>query len=179
MRNHVSKTCVLLLIVSAAGACGDDPVVAPAQASAVEAHASVSGSARDRDAIQEIIDTFDRTWGVDAATYAAQYADADFIGPTGANLTTPAAILQLYTSIFPAFAATTRQSQIRALTFLTGTVAVLDIDARVTGALPPFVTPWQPGIIRVREKNVLIKRAGEWRIVQHQQVPLAPGVPFP
>jgi ketosteroid isomerase-like protein len=177
MRNHVSNTSVLLLIVSAAGACGDDPVVAPARASAVEAHASVSGSARDREAIQEIIDTFDRTWGVDAATYAAQYADADFVGPTGANLTTPAQILQLYTSIFPAFAGTTRRSQIRALTFLTGTVAVLDIDTRITGALPPFVTPWQPGITRALEKNVLVKRAGAWRIVQHQQVLVAPGVP--
>lgn len=138
--------------------------------------ASASGSPRDREAIQHIVDTFDQTWGVDAATYAGQYAGADFVGPTGANLTTAEEILQLYTNIFPAFAGTTRQSQIRALTFMTGTVAVLDIDARVTGALPPFVTPWQPGIVRALEKNILIKRAGEWRIVQHQQVLVAPGV---
>lgn len=176
MQDHFSRAAVLLLLIGAAGACGDEPVAAPARASAVEAHASVSGSPRDRDAIQRILDTFDRTWGVDAAAYAAQYADADFVGPNGANLTTPAQILQLYTSIFPAFAGTTRQSQIRALTFFTGTMAVLDIDARITGALPPFVTPWQPGITRAREKNVLVKRAGEWRIVQHQQVLVAPGV---
>jgi hypothetical protein len=55
-------------------------------------------------------------------------------------------------------------------------VAVLDIDTRITGALPPFVTPWQPGIVRALEKNILIKRGGEWRIVQHQQVLVAPGV---
>ena len=177
MRNHISKAALSLFIVSAAGACGDEPVAAPARVSAVEAHASVSGSPRDREAIQEIVDTFDRTWGVDAATYAGQYADADFVRPNGAVLTTPAQILQLYAGIFPAFAGTTRRSQIRALTFLTGTVAVLDIDTRVTGALPPFVTPWQPGISRALEKNVLVKRGGEWSIVQHQQTPVAPGVP--
>ena len=177
MGNHISKAALFLLIVSAAGACGDEPVAAPARVSAVESHASVSGSPRDRDAIQQIVDTFDRTWGVDAATYAAQYADADFVGPTGANLTTAAQILQLYTSIFPVFAGTTRTSQIRALTFLTGTIAVLDIDTRVSGALPPFVTPWQPNTLRALEKNILVKRGGEWRIVQHQQTAVAPGVP--
>ena len=177
MRNHTSNAALLLFIVSAVSACGDEHVAAPARASSLEAHASVSGSPRDRDAIQQIVDTFDRTWGVDAATYAAQYADADFVGPTGANLTTAAQILQLYTSIFPAFAGTTRESQIRALTFLTGTIAVLDIDTRVSGALPPFVTPWQPNTVRALEKNILVKRAGEWRIVQHQQTAVAPGIP--
>lgn len=177
MRTHIAEAAVVLLLVGAAGACDDEPVVAPARASAVEAHASVSGSPRDRDAIQQILDTFDENWGVDAAAYAAQYAHADFVGPNGANLTTAAQILQLYTNIFPAFAGTTRQSQIRALTFLTGTVAVLDIDTRITGALPPFVTPWQPGMTRALEKNVLVKRGGEWRIVQHQQTLVAPGVP--
>ena len=159
-------------------ACDEGPIASsPAHESeGGTTAASASGSPRDREAIQHIVDTFDQTWGVDAATYAGQYAGADFVGPIGANLTTAEEILQLYTNIFPAFAGTTRQSQIRALTFMTGTVAVLDIDARVTGALPPFVTPWQPGIVRALEKNILIKRAGEWRIVQHQQVLVAPGV---
>ena len=177
MRTQPWKTTVALLLVSAGGACSDEPVAAPTQPSAAEAHASVSGSPRDWEAIQQIVNTFDQTWGVDAATYAAQYADADFVGPTGEVLTTAAEILQLYTSIFPAFAGTTRQSQIRALTFLTGTIAVLDIDTRVSGALPAFVTPWQPNTVRALEKNILVKRGGEWRIVQHQQTLVAPGVP--
>jgi hypothetical protein len=61
--------------------------------------------------------------------------------------------------------------------FLTGTLAVLDIDTRITGALPPFVTPWQPGMTRAREKNILQKRDGKWEIIQHQQTSVAPGVP--
>ena len=138
---------------------------------------SVSGSPGDRQAIQQIVDTFDATWAVDAAAYAAQYAHADWVGPNGANLNTAADILQVYVSIFPLFAGSTRQSTIRALTFLTGTVAVLDIDARVTGNFPPFIPTWQPNTIRALEKNILVKRAGEWRIVQHQQTPVAAGVP--
>ncbi|HEX6050676.1 MAG TPA: hypothetical protein VFZ21_15460 [Gemmatimonadaceae bacterium] len=34
----------------------------------------MSGSPRDREAIQQIVDTFDQTWGVDAATYALNTA---------------------------------------------------------------------------------------------------------
>jgi hypothetical protein len=160
-------------------ACEEDPVsteLATELGSGAPAAAAIGGP-RDRAAIQQIVDTLDRTWGVDATTYAAQYSNADFVGPTGVILTTAQGILQLYTNIFPAFAGTTRQSQIRSLTFLTGTVAVLNLDVRVTGALPPFVTQWQPGIVRALEKNILVKRRGEWTIVQHQQVLVSPGVP--
>jgi hypothetical protein len=31
--------------------------------------------------------------------------------------------------------------------------------------MPPGVVPWQVGIIRALEKNMLGKRAGEWQIV--------------
>jgi hypothetical protein len=176
--SRASGIVVFALLIMSGASCSDTPVEAGALgATNATVHTTVSGSPGDRAAIEQIVTTFDQNWGVDAVTYAAQYADADFVGPNGANLTSAAQILQLYTAIFPAFAGTTRHSQIRALTFLTGTVAVLDIDARVTGALPPFVTPWQPGIIRALEKNVLLKRGGEWRIVQHQQTIVAPGVP--
>jgi hypothetical protein len=171
-----------LLVAFSAAACSDGPVSIPGDAvsstsAPAEVSMTVNGSPGDRQAIQQIVDTFDATWAVDAAAYAAQYAHADWVGPNGANLNTATAILQLYTSIFPIFAGSTRQSTIRALTFLTGTVAVLDIDARVTGNFPPFIVPWQPNTIRALEKNVLVKRGGEWKIVQHQQTAVAPGVP--
>ena len=155
MPKILARVGVALLALIAV-ACDDEqfgPDVAQSSPGTVEA--KISGSPGDRAAIQEIVNTFDRSWGVDAATYAAQYASADFVGPTGQVLTTAEEILELYTNIFPAFAGTTRRSQIRALT---------------------FVTPWQPGITRALEKNILSKRGGEWRIVQHQQVLVAPGV---
>jgi len=167
------------LILLLASACNDSrsstiPITEPSSSAE---QSNVSGSPGNHAAIQRIIDTFDQNWAVDAAAYAAQYAEAeDWVGPAGQVLT-PQQVLELYTTIFPAFAGTTRQSEIRRLTFLTGTIAVLDLDVWVTGALPPFVTPWQPGIARALEKHVLVKRAGEWNILQHQQTAKAPGVP--
>ena len=169
-----------LLVLLAAGACNDEPLQLSSGAAAVAPQANVTGGPNDVAAIQEIVNTFDRTWGSDPISYAAQYANADFVGPTGANLMTAAQITALYTFLFNGvFAGSTRTSTIRNLTFLTGTLAVLDIDARGTGfsTLPPGVVPWAPGIVRAREKNILMKRGGEWTIIQHQQTSVAPGVP--
>jgi uncharacterized protein (TIGR02246 family) len=173
----------LTLLAIAAAACEDEPL-SPAgdgsQTEGVTVEATVRGSPRDRQAIQDIVHTFDDAWTAgDAVRYAAQYANADdWVGPDGSVLTDPAAITALYTALFGfVFPNTTRQSTIRELTFLTGTIAVLDIDTRVTGfgSLPPGIVPWQPGILRALEKNILIKRDGEWRIVRHQQTLAAPG----
>jgi hypothetical protein len=180
-KNHVDAVAfcrvATIVILLSAVACGDEPVaVEHSNASDQQMpQASVVGSPVDRVEIQQIVNTFDRTWGVDPVTYAAQYAGADWVGPFGEILNTDQ-VRALYESIFPAFAATTRHSQIRSLAFLTGTIAVLNLDVRVTGTLPPFVTPWQPGVVRALEKNILIKHAGTWRIIEHQQILPAPGV---
>jgi hypothetical protein len=102
--------------------------------------------------------------GSDPVTYAAQYGSViDWVGPTGTILNDPAAITALYTFLFSnVFAGTTRISTIRNLTFLSGTIAVLDIETEVIG------------FARALEKNVLIKRAGEWRILLHQQTLVSP-----
>ena len=177
----------LLLVALSLGACKDDvttPGVGDRLAGAGDAPgiaALAAGSPRDVAAMEAIVATLDAAWtGQDPVTYAAQYADAEWIGPNGAVQTNPAIITAIYTGILTVspLAGSVRESTIRSLTFLTGTIAVLDIDARVTGftALPPGIVPWQPGIVRAREKNILVKREGEWRIVKHQQTAVAPGV---
>ena len=127
------------------------------------AQGNIPGSPRDVEAIQQIVTTFDETWGSDPVTYAAQYGSViDWVGPTGLILNDPAALTGLYTFLFNnVFGGTTRISTIRNLTFLTGTVAVLDIDTQVFRTTIP--------IAHALEKNVLIKREGEWRILLHQQ----------
>ena len=177
----------LLLVALSLGACNDavttpgrdDRHAAAGDAPAISALAA--GSPRDVAAMEAIVSTLDAAWtGQDPVTYAAQYAGAEWIGPNGAVQTNPAIITAIYTGILTVspLAGSVRQSTIRSLTFLTGTIAVLDIDARVTGfaALPPGIVPWQPGIVRALEKNILMKREGEWRIVRHQQTAVAPGV---
>lgn len=182
----LTRAVVALMAITAATGCNEEPFHPggsgggrAAGSGDLAMQASVNGGPRDHEAIQDIVNTFDQAWtSGDAVTYAAQYAGADWVGPTGAVLSDPAAITALYTAILTfGLPGTTRQSTIRRLTFLTGTIAVLDIDTRVTGfaAPPPGVVPWQPGILRVLEKNILQKRGGEWRIIQHQQTPVAPG----
>jgi uncharacterized protein (TIGR02246 family) len=171
-----SRIGMALLTIAAATACKEEPLTPSASEGigggpTFAIQANVTGSPGDRAAIQQIVTTFDQAWTAgDAVTYARQYAGAEWVGPTGAVLTDPGAITGLYSFLFSvALPGTTRQSTIRNLTFLTGTVAVLDIEARVTGgSLPP------PGL-HALEKNVLVKHAHEWRIVQHQQTIVAPG----
>lgn len=138
-----------------------DPLTAGRMNPAAQA---IPGSPGDVAAIQQIVTTFDQTWGSDPVTYAAQYGSVtDWVGPTGTILNDPEAITALYTFLFTnVFAGTTRISTIRNLTFLSGTVAVLDIETQVVG------------FARALEKNVLIKRAGEWRILLHQQTLVTP-----
>jgi hypothetical protein len=179
---RTSLVTVAALVILAGAACNDKPLATSPGAAPSDALLSVSGSPRDHAALEQIVSTLDQAWTAgDAVTYAGQYAGARWIGPTGLTLTDPNAIRGLYTGLFTvtAFAGTTRQSIIRNITFLTGTIAVLEIDARVTGfsTLPPGITPWQTGTIRAIERNVVIKRGGEWQIVMHQATSVAPGVP--
>ena len=157
------KIGAVVLAIIVAGGCTDEPA-AVSDVTAPELRASVTGSWRDADAIQQIVSTFDATWGSDPVTYAAQYASiTDWVGPSGNVINDPAAIVGLYTFLFNGpFAGTTRVSTIRNLTFLSGTLAVLDIETEVVG------------ITRALEKNVLEKRAGQWRILLHQQTAVAP-----
>jgi uncharacterized protein (TIGR02246 family) len=174
MSRILSRAALALLMTVAA--CEDEPL-SPMSAASGETEAVITG--RDRAAIREIVHTFDEAWTAgDPVRYAAQYAHVtDFVGPNGNVLTSHAAITELYTALFTfVFPNTTRHSYIRNLTFFGNRTAVLDIDTRLRGikSLPPGVVTWRPGVARALEKNVLVKRGDEWRIVLHQQTLLAP-----
>ena len=163
MSRVTSSLAFALMLAFTGAACSDNPV-------------AVGGDA-DRADIQKIVDTFDQAWTAgDAVKYAAQYAGAEFVGPTGAISNDPAAITGTYAFIFSVLLPNTKRvSTIRNLTFLTGTIAVLDIDAQVTGFSPqPGLVPWRPGILRALERNIVKKLDGEWRIVLHQQTFVGP-----
>ena len=181
MSSMLTRSGLALITIVAVSACEDEPMSPHAPGvDEVADQASVSAGRQDRAAILEIVNTFDEAWtGGDPVRYAAQYAGADWVGPDGTILSDPAAITQLYGFIIGvALAGTTRESIVRRLTFLTGTIAVLDLDVRVTSFEPAEgVVPWRPGVIRALEKHVLQKNAGEWRIIQHQQVIAAPTAP--
>ena len=182
MSSALMRAGLALIAIVAATACEDEPMSPGASGvEEVAVEAAVQGSPGDRAAIQQIVSTFDDAWtDGDPARYSAQYAGTDWVGPDGTILDDPAAIRQVYDFVIGVLlAGTTRESTVRRLTFLTGTLAVLDLDVRVTGfdEPPPGLIPWRPGIIRALEKHVLQKRAGEWRIIQHQQLLARPEAP--
>jgi uncharacterized protein (TIGR02246 family) len=171
MSANVCRIGIALLTIAAATGCKEEALapVPGTEHSDLTVQADVNKSPGDLAAIQQIVTTFDQAWTAgDAVTYAGQFAGVtEWVGPTGTVLTDPAAITARYTFLFTvALPGTIRQSTIRNLTFLTGTIAVLDIDTRVTGGTLP------PAGSRAREKNILVKRAGEWQIIQHQQTPI-------
>ena len=179
--SRILLRALALVTIGVTAACEEEPLSPAVGQSGMEAaagQAEVIGSGKDRQAIREIVHTFDDAWTAgDAVRYAAQYARAEFVGPDGTVLTDPDAITALYTTLFTfVFPNTTRRSDIRNLTFLSARIAVLDIDTQVRGftSLPPGVVPWRPRVIRALEKNVLLKRGDRWHIVQHQQTLLAP-----
>jgi len=180
------KAGLVLLAGMTIAACSDGAAetVAPHQADIAvmgAAQASVPGSPGDLAAMQGIVDALNQHWTAgNPGDYAALYANAEWVGPNGNVLNNAAAIAGTYTFLLTvALPGTTRQSTIRNVTFLTGTIAVLDIDARVTGfaAPPPGLVPWQAGILRAFERNVLVKRGNVWTIIKHQQTFVAPGIP--
>ncbi|CAN5847850.1 hypothetical protein BH23GEM9_BH23GEM9_04610 [soil metagenome] len=156
----------IALAMTFAGACNDEPLKPSADGVAPAAQASVTGSPNDLEAIRQIMANLDDAWGNDPVAYAAQYAHAiDWVSPNGVIINDPAARTALYTFLFTnVFAGTQRTSTIRRLTFFNGTTAVLDIQAGVVGG----------GGVGAFEKNVLVKRAGEWQILLHQQTLIAP-----
>jgi uncharacterized protein (TIGR02246 family) len=172
MSRTTMKLGLAIVLASVTAACDENPVDVSRgdQLPSESVRAAVSGSPGDLAQIQGIVSTFDQAWNAgDAVTYAGQYAGAEWVGPTGTILTDPAQITGLYAFLFSVVLAnTTRQSVIRSLTFLTGTIAILNIDTRVTGGSTPA------GGLRALEKNILVKRAGEWRILQHQQTLVTP-----
>jgi hypothetical protein len=131
---------VLLLLPLSLAAC-NDPATAPARDALAEAPglaALAAGSPRDIAGMEAIVATFDEAWtNQDPVTYAAQYAGAEWISPSGDIQTNPDICTFLLT-------------------------------------VSPLAGTWQPGILRALEKNILVKRDGEWRIVKHQQTSVAP-----
>ncbi len=176
----MSRVPVFLLAAVLTVACTDSSPTAPP----LDAPTDPLVLSRETGEMARIVADFDATWTAgNFPTYATQFMGDEgweWVGPTGIIHTDSAAITGFYKTIFTiVFPGTTRNSTIRNLTFLSGTLAVLDVDTRITGftSLPPTIVPWQPGTVRALEKNILLKRDGEWRIIRHQQTSVAPGVP--
>lgn len=130
-------------------------------------------------AIDALVAAYEAAWASDdAAAFAALFAeDAQVILAAGALRSGRPAIEAYFAGLFAGpFQPSTRSLVIRHVQFLTGTIAIVDIDTELTGytALPPGLRDTEPGVFRTIERWVLQKRAGEWQIVAMQRTPIPP-----
>jgi uncharacterized protein (TIGR02246 family) len=113
-----------------------------------------------------------------AAAYAATFAeDAEFISPVGGILSGRAAIQAQHAFLFGGpFAPSTSTNTVRRVQFLTGTIAIVDVDVVLTGfaGLPPGLRATEPGVVRSRVRWVVVKRGGDWEIAAQQMTPIPP-----
>lgn len=162
-------------------ACSDESadLTGPAVA-ATAAEAAIAGTVPGQlDDVHALVAAFDAAWNAgSAAAYAALYTeDAEFINPLGVIFTGRPAIQGVHSFLFGnPFAGSTHTSDVRSVLFLTGTIAVVNLDVRLTGfvRLPPGLSPTQPGVLLSRERLVLVKRRGEWSILMNQVTAVVP-----
>lgn len=129
--------------------------------------------------IQALADAQMAAWSTkDATAFAATFStDARFLGPTGQVAEGRAAIRAQHAFLFAGpFAGTTETLQIVDIRFLTGTIAVVYLQAALAGlqSVPPGLPESEPGVVRTTKTWVVQKRAGTWLIVTQHMAPVVP-----
>lgn len=162
---------VVLLSVS----CSSDPNAAsPMEAVAEGAmqHKTGTGTAHgDRRGIQQLVDDFMAAWASkDAVAYGANYSEnAEFVNPFGTVIQGRAALAGLHAIFFAGGLATsTLTLDVTNIDFLTGTIAIVDLNQTLTGygaVAPPGIVETEPGFVRVRVRWLAVKQQGQWEIL--------------
>lgn len=160
-------------------ACSDGPSGLPATAHrGAPPQASIGGASGER-AIEGIVAGLNAAWAAkDAAAYAAHFSeDIELINPVGAVFSGKAAFQAVHVFLFSGpFAPSTASFSVRRVRYLTGTIAILDLDLVITGFafVPGGLTPTEPGVLRSRMRCVAMSRGASWEIVAMQLTPIAP-----
>ena len=152
---------------------------AAVSADAAAAFDNVGSLHGDEAGVAAVVAAWDAAWNAgDAAALAARFVDdAEFINGRGQIASGAAEIRANHTvSLAGVFRGSHTQGHIRHIVFLSGTTAVVDSDGDLTGfhALPPGVEATAPGLLRSRQKRVVVKRDGTWRVVLMQLTSVAP-----
>jgi hypothetical protein len=74
------------------------------------------------------------------------------------------------------FAGSVQTGQVRRIVPLTGTLAIVDLNALLTGyvALPPGLSETAPGEVAIRARMVVGKNGPRWEILAQQLTRIAP-----
>jgi uncharacterized protein (TIGR02246 family) len=164
----------LLAVLSIAACDGTSPTAAEASVSA-----DVIATHGDTAAVTAVSAAWDAAWNAgNAAGIGALFVDdAEFVNGRGQVAVGATTITANHAAnLAGPFRGSHTVGTVRRITFLSGTIAVLDVDNELTGfsSLPGGAVPTQPGLNRGRHKRVLVKRSGEWRTVLMQITSVAP-----
>lgn len=180
---HAWSVLALLTAVAIAGcdrsptaaAQSDDALAVP---DAVAAKMATVPLEMER-AILSLLHAWEASWAsMDGNAYGANYAeDADFINPLGGILSGRQAIAATHVFLFNGpFAGSVQSGQVRRIVPLTGTLAIVDLDALLTGyvALPPGLGETAPGELATRARLVVAKNGSRWEIIAQHLTRIAP-----
>jgi uncharacterized protein (TIGR02246 family) len=177
---------LLLLAGCNSGTPNASGPTAPAavSASAADAFDNVGSAQGDEAGVAAVVAAWDAAWnaGDGNAIGALFIPDADFVNGRAQVAHGAATIAANHvTNLNGVFKGSHTTGTIRRVVFLSGTVAVLDVDQILTGfrALPPGVVATAPGMLSNRHKRIVVKRAGTWRIQSAQLTPIPPTPPAP
>jgi uncharacterized protein (TIGR02246 family) len=128
----------------------------------------------EHDAVAEqLAQTFARTWNDrDGAGYGEAYwPDAELVDPTGQIWEGQDAIVQMHVALWNGPARETRvRPRVRRVRALAVNVIIVDLEIDVSGSspAPPGVSVQSDGSVKARLKQVVDKRADDWKIVASQ-----------
>jgi uncharacterized protein (TIGR02246 family) len=173
-----------LLLALLASACSDSstPTALPSADATTVLEAKVGTNPPGQvQHIEALMNALLAAWAAkDAAAYAAPFAeDVEFIGPTAVILSGREAIRVQHAFLFGPmgpFRQSTQTLEIRRIEFLTGTIAIVDLNSALTGflGLPPGLRETEPGVVRNVVRWVVVKQRGEWLIQGQQMTPVPP-----
>ena len=176
-----STTLVMAVIASGLllGACSSDSSEDGPTAPGAQRRAHVGPLGGDEGGVSAVVAAWDAAWNAgDAAGLGALFvADAEFVNGRGQVARGAAAIsAQHVASLAGPFQGSRTVSRIRAITFLTGAAAVVDVDNDLTGfrSIPPGAVFTEPGMNRQRHKRVVVRQGGVWRVQSMQLTSVAP-----
>jgi len=180
--NAPAGALLTLVLALGAGGCADTPTAEAAPAAptvdAVTAEAHFGSPVKllppgaERE-VRELLTRWEDAWNRnDAAAYARNYAvDADFVNPLGGLVPGRQAIQDIHIFLFGgAFRGSSQKAEVRRLVPLTGTLVLVDLNTSLTGfqALPPGLTPTEPGVVWTRGRVLVGKNGRNWEIVAQQ-----------
>lgn len=177
MHSYLSAPTLACALAALVACQGDAPTAG--SAAEIFPRSEQALLAKAQAAIQDLVAAQLAAWNAkDADAFAATYAtDARFFDPIGNLYPGSQGIRDTHAFLFAGpFAHSSETQVITEIRILTGTLALVHLEAALTGyaGLPPGLSATEPGVLRTTKTWVVEKRSGEWLILIQHMAPVGP-----